>query len=137
MKRLNVLLLAGLIGVISWGCSSSDREQEVAKETHITSPNPGKNDKRIEEKTPREFEGLHVVKIKGMKFIPQELSVSKGDTVVWVNEDISIHDVAEELTEQWKSPELKKGEHWKQAINETTEYYCTLHKVMKGKITIK
>ena len=29
----------------------------------------------------------HIVEIKKMKFIPEELVLNKGDTVVWINRD--------------------------------------------------
>ena len=33
----------------------------------------------------------HTVTMAGMKFMPASLSVTKGDTVIWVNEDLVPH----------------------------------------------
>jgi plastocyanin len=79
----------------------------------------------------------HVIDIKEMRFQPAELVVHAGDTVEWINHDIVDHDITEEKTKEWHSDVLKKGQSWKTAINKTTDYYCSIHVVMKGKIIIK
>lgn len=33
------------------------------------------------------------VEIKNMKFVPDDITVKKGDTIVWVNRDMMAHDV--------------------------------------------
>ncbi len=44
-------------------------------------------DTETEKITPK----VHTVEIKQMKFQPAELIVQKGDTVVWINNDIVAH----------------------------------------------
>ncbi|MFD1162089.1 MULTISPECIES: plastocyanin/azurin family copper-binding protein [Hwangdonia] len=78
----------------------------------------------------------HTVTIFRMKFNPANLTVKKGDTVVWINKDFVPHDVTEELSHKWTSKPFNKGEKWSKVINEDIEYFCNLHKVMKGTITL-
>ena len=78
----------------------------------------------------------HTVTIIGMKFDPANLKVKKGDKVVWINKDIVPHDVTEEAHKKWTSGVLQKGEKWSKTINEDTKYFCSIHQVMKGTITI-
>jgi len=79
----------------------------------------------------------HIVQIKKMKFVPPEITVKKGDTVVWVNKDFFPHDVAKFEDKSWRSSPLQKGETWYKVITKSEDYYCTLHVVMKGRIVLK
>lgn len=78
----------------------------------------------------------HTVTIVKMKFDPANLKVKKGDKVVWINKDFVPHDVTEEINKKWTSNILQKGEQWSTVINEDTQYFCSLHQVMKGAITV-
>lgn len=78
----------------------------------------------------------HTVTIFQMKFDPANLKVKKGDKVVWINKDIVPHDVTEEINKTWTSKPLQKGEKWSKVITEDVKYFCSLHQVMKGTITV-
>lgn len=78
----------------------------------------------------------HTVTISGMQFLPAELSVQKGDTVVFINKDIVQHNVAEEKAKAWSSQPLSTGQSYKMVANESADYYCTFHPVMKGKLLV-
>jgi len=77
---------------------------------------------------------FHVVEIKGMKFLPEEITVTKGDTIEWINKDITTHDVTEEPTKAWTSKPIASGKSWRMTVKESTDYFCSIHVVMKGKI---
>ncbi len=72
-----------------------------------------------------------------MKFVPAEITVRKGDTVVWINRDIFVHNVAEFDNNKWQSTPLEKNQTWSKTITSSEDYFCTLHVVMKGKIKLK
>jgi plastocyanin len=76
----------------------------------------------------------YTVEIKAMQFQPAELSVKKGDTVLFVNHDMLVHNVTEEKTKAWGSPSLAPDDSYQIVVNESSEYYCSLHPVMKGKL---
>ncbi|MBL7698249.1 MAG: hypothetical protein JNK79_08830 [Chitinophagaceae bacterium] len=78
----------------------------------------------------------HIVLIQGMKFQPAELTVNSGDTVTWINKDFVDHDVTEEQTKAWTSSVLPNGKQWSRVINSSTDYYCSIHVVMKGKLKV-
>ena len=71
-----------------------------------------------------------------MKFVPSELTVHKGDTVVWINRDIFPHDVTELKNKAWSSSTLQQGRSWFKIITKSEDYYCSLHIVMTGKIIV-
>ena len=85
----------------------------------------------------KEAHRLHTVEIKQMKFQPAELIVQKGDTVVWINNDIVPHDVTEESKKVWTSSLMPVGASWRLVVNESAGYYCSIHVVMKGKLVVQ
>ena len=80
---------------------------------------------------------VHIVEIKQMKFQPAELTIQKGDTVVWVNKDIVAHDVTEESGKAWASSLMPVGQSWSSVITESADYYCSIHPIMKGSIYVQ
>lgn len=78
----------------------------------------------------------HIVEIKDMVFQPAELKVHKGDTVMWINKDIVAHDVTEK-DKAWASPPLLNENSWKKVITKSDSYYCSIHVVMLGKLTVE
>lgn len=77
-----------------------------------------------------------VVTIENMKFNPATITVSQGEKVTFINKDIVAHN-ATEIKNSWASPMLANGQSWTFAPEKTSDYYCTVHVVMKGKITVK
>lgn len=77
------------------------------------------------------------VDIKQMQFQPAELTVQKGDTVTWTNHDIVAHDVTEGKNKLWTSGPLAPGESWSLIAEESVDYYCSIHVVMKGKLVVQ
>lgn len=79
----------------------------------------------------------HIVEIKQMKFEPAEVKVHKGDRVLWINKDITNHDVTELSKKAWASSPLTTGQSWSLIVTQNEDYFCNLHQVMKGKITME
>jgi len=80
---------------------------------------------------------VHTVEIKEMKFVPDSITVNKGDEVVFVNRDLVAHCVTEEKSSAWTSGNLPAGQSYLLVAKESADYYCAIHKVMKGKIIVK
>jgi plastocyanin len=89
-------------------------------------PTPGKT----EHKT-------YTVEIIQMKFQPAELTLKKGDTVVWINRDIVAHDITEEKGRLWTSGPLATGGSWSSVVTQNADYFCSIHVVMKGKLIVE
>lgn len=80
---------------------------------------------------------LYTVEISGMKFQPENITVHSGDTIVWINNDITTHCVTEEATKAWTSSNILKGSSWKMVVKGSCNYYCAIHQVMKGRIIVE
>jgi plastocyanin len=76
----------------------------------------------------------YTVLISDMKFQPEIIRVHKGDTVIWINHDMVAHCVTEVSDKPWTSSSIPSGRTWKMAITHSSDYYCAIHPVMKGKI---
>lgn len=79
----------------------------------------------------------HTVEIRQMKFIPAELVINAGDTVVWINNGITAHDVTEVASKRWTSSSMAVGATWSKVVTESAEYFCSIHVVMKGKLVVE
>ena len=80
---------------------------------------------------------VYSIEIKDMKFDPGEITVHKGDTVVWINHDMVTHCVTEENTKAWTSSNIAAGNSWKMVVQSGADYFCAIHQVMKGKILVE
>ena len=90
----------------------------------------------------------HVGEIRGMAFHPAVLTVTRGDTVVWINRDIVPH-TATAIGERggrggrptWDTGQLLQGQdsRYVPPPGRTGEapYVCTLHPTMQGKLIIQ
>jgi plastocyanin len=79
-----------------------------------------------------------IVTIEGMQFNPQELTVHRGDRVVWVNRDLFPHTVTAD-TKAFDSRSIAANASWSYVTSKPGKYSysCTLHPTMKGKITVQ
>jgi plastocyanin len=124
MKALQVFALIVLYLFSSFSCQRSGSTAEKENAPGDTSPAAGKLE-------------VHLVEIKQMKFEPAEITVKKGDEIRWINRDITNHDVTEQSRKAWASSPLSTGESWSMVATESVDYYCNLHRVMKGKIIVE
>lgn len=86
--------------------------------------------------TPVQGTEKNTVTIQDFKFNPAEITIQKGDTITWINNDSAAHTVTGTGI---NSGSLEKGKSFKQTFNETGtfDYHCTPHPSMKGKIIVK
>jgi plastocyanin len=80
----------------------------------------------------------HIIRIQGMKFIPANLEVAVGDSVVWKNEDIVAHTATSDR-KGFDSGEIKAGMSWKYVARKkgSYTYMCTYHPTMRGELTVR
>jgi plastocyanin len=82
----------------------------------------------------------------GKFFVPNILTVPKGTTVTWTNDDTTLHTVTSGSPEsgnsgtgtEFDSSYLAAGKTFQHqfGISGTFDYYCTLHPYMKGKVVV-
>jgi len=79
----------------------------------------------------------YTVEIVSMKFQPAELTVHKGDTVIFLNKDMVVHNVTEDRDKGWSSSSLPIDQSYQLAVTGTVHYYCSIHPMMKGVIMVE
>ena len=79
----------------------------------------------------------HTVIIKNFAFVPDHLTVSIGDTVVWKNEDSAPHTATAD--NEFDSKQLDMGQSWSFVARKkgSYPYICTYHPYMKGELVIE
>ncbi|NCT93930.1 MAG: hypothetical protein GXC72_05880 [Chitinophagaceae bacterium] len=79
----------------------------------------------------------HTVEITQMQFRPAALYIQSGDTVLFMNHDMVDHDITEQNNKSWHSSKLSSGQSWKMCFETSSDYYCSIHEVMKGKVVVR
>ncbi len=77
--------------------------------------------------------------IRDFKFVPSQVTVKRGTTVTWTQEDSVPHTVTADRKAGLDSPLLKKGETYSYKFEKTGtfSYHCTPHPNMKGKVVVE
>jgi plastocyanin len=78
----------------------------------------------------------HVMEITGFKFIPESLSVKAGDTIKWINKDITPHTaIGDDMS--FDTGQLKQNESKNITVSsdQKISYVCRFHPAMKAKWT--
>ena len=141
-EGFSAFALVSLLNVTS--CNSGSKEGTIAQETPVLNRTPLESPAAVpavdSASAPKTAEPIskvevHVVTIENMKFNPVTVTIKKGDQVAFVNKDIVAHN-ATEVKNAWTSPMLQTGQSWTFSPEKTSDYYCTVHVVMKGKIIV-
>ncbi|MFA5872074.1 MAG: cupredoxin family copper-binding protein [Parcubacteria group bacterium] len=78
------------------------------------------------------------VTIQNFTFSPASLTIKKGETVTWTNEDSVPHQIASD-SGAFQGNSMGKGQSYSFTFNTTGEfdYHCAIHPSMKGKIIVQ
>ena len=79
----------------------------------------------------------HEIKIEGMRFALPTVSVNRGDTVTWRNNDVVPHTATSEG--HFDSGAIAPGKTFSKKMDRpgAYDYICTYHPGMKGRIEVK
>ncbi|HEX4797804.1 MAG TPA: cupredoxin family copper-binding protein [Burkholderiales bacterium] len=80
----------------------------------------------------------HAARIEGMKFEPERLEVTVGDTITWTNRDVVPHTVTG-AGRSLESGTIAPGGKWTYRVRAKGEiaYVCRFHPMMKGVLVAK
>jgi plastocyanin len=80
----------------------------------------------------------HTVTIEGTQFVPETLTVHRGDRVVWVNKDPFPHTVTGRKG-GFDSRSIAPNASWRYVAGKagTFPYVCTLHPTMTGTLVVE
>ncbi|HNR49505.1 MAG TPA: plastocyanin/azurin family copper-binding protein [Bacteroidia bacterium] len=121
MKRI---ILAGAVAGVMYllaGCGTSENQKSTATDSTATA---------------QVVKTTDTVVIEGMQFKPAQLTIHKGDTIVWINNDIVAHSVTEDTAQTWTSDTINIGATWTMSPQSSFNYLCSFHPTMKGSVTV-
>ncbi|HEX7328799.1 MAG TPA: cupredoxin family copper-binding protein, partial [Casimicrobiaceae bacterium] len=80
---------------------------------------------------------VHTVVIDGFAFKPAVLTVDRGDTIVWKNNDPVPHTATAKGV--FDSGSIPAGGSWKYVATKRGrfDYICTFHTIMKGTLVVR
>jgi plastocyanin len=80
----------------------------------------------------------HEIAIRNFTFEPAQLSVTRGDTIVFSNTDFLPH-TATARDSTWDSKSIDGGKMWSVVTNApgTHEYYCVFHPTMRATVVVR
>jgi len=80
----------------------------------------------------------HTVSIEAMQFQPEVLTVSSGDTIVWINKDPVPH-TATSADGGFDSKDIPAGKSWTHLVRKKGQfaYICTFHPTMKAMLRVE
>jgi plastocyanin len=78
------------------------------------------------------------VSIENFSFSPATITVKKGTTVTWTNNDTTAHTVTADSGNAFDSGTMEQGKTFSHTFNSTGtfKYHCTLHSDMHGTVTV-
>lgn len=127
MRRSLALLLAAA-ALVAVGCGSNNSGSTSTAAPSTTSGGAEAGGK-----------GGVTVDMKNIQFVPKDITVDKGQTIRWVNQDTVDHDVVAESGATFKSDQFGHGGtfEFKPTKAGKIDYVCTLHPGMTGTITVR
>jgi len=112
--------------------TSTDTTDEVVKTTDVKAkPKPRPKARAA---------GSKSVTIKNFEFGPKSVTVTKGDTVTWTNQDSAPHTATKATgSGTFDTGNLKKGQSGSHKFDQTGSfaYICAIHPNMKGTVVVK
>lgn len=118
MKKQAILLCLILIGAFfASGCTDDIKENNTTTTNETTTPDAG-------------------VIIKNYLFVPNNITITQGQTVQWTNRDSIIYDVT---FDSFNSTKLNKYGTYSHTFDEagTFEYHSSLYPTMRGTVIVK
>jgi len=137
MKKTLVLAFACLaLGLVATGCGGGDEEDGGGSNAGQPSEQPSAESGPAKDAVE--------VSMEGIAFEPPEVTVKKGGTVTWTNDEDVGHDVTKE---GGPGPDFSSGDPGAMSEGDTFEqtfdmageiaYVCTVHPNMTGTVTVK
>lgn len=79
------------------------------------------------------------VNITDGRFDPRVLDVEIGGSVMWINDDVTSHDLKFMAPNKISSGAIKPGGAWIHTFSSagTYDYYCDIHNTMKGSVVVR
>lgn len=130
MKKVLIAVVAiSVLALIGWAVYS------MGKSNGESTNNPAQNQSSSNSSSQS---ATGKVEMKTMLFTPSQISIKKGETVTWTNNDDTAHTVTIDNGDGPNSEEIKPGDTYSYTFNDSGsfQYHCKLHSAMHGTIVV-
>ena len=134
-KRWLVLLLGCLaLALVAAGCGGDDDDNGGGNGS-----SGGGGCATSEQEAPAATGGGAQVTMKDIKFNPGTVSIKKGQTVIWTNDDSVGHDVTADGFKSGDPGGIEPGQTFQHKFPKagTYQYVCSVHPGMEGTVKVK
>jgi plastocyanin len=139
-----IVVIAAAVAAIALGRNNDKNKTNTttnpppASQTSNNTSNQGANSSGTDQSTSQSPTSADKVSIESFAFSPAHITVKKGTTVTWTNNDSVAHTVSGDTADGPKSGNLAKGETYTFTFNSvgTFGYHCNLHQSMHGTVTV-
>lgn len=124
MKKITTLFLAVLVIVTLVGATGC-QYQSASPTTNNTST------------AGTQQTGSQTVAISNFSFVPSQITITKGATITWTNNDSAPHQIVAD-DNSFQSGALSQGQSFQQTFDQegTYSYHCAIHPSMKGTVIV-
>jgi plastocyanin len=136
-RTVVVIVVILIIGAIAFGLTRNDNKGSTNQNSSTSTSQTSQNDhSQNSNQSPTNTDS---VSIQNFAFLPGDISVKKGTSVTWTNNDGTTHTVSEVDGKQGpNSGDLNPGAKYSFTFNEagTFKYRCNIHTDMLGTVTV-
>ena len=136
MKKTLLMILATLF-VVAGGIivfiKMSNNDTNTTKETN---DNSSKSDISASSEI---LDGSVSISIRNLAYSREKITIKKGSTITWTNEDSMAHTVTSmSSSDSFDSGTLEKGQTFSKTFNNvgTFDYVCSFHSSMKAEVVV-
>jgi plastocyanin len=131
-----IIAIAVIVGIALGNKNSNNTNSTTpppsSSNTSTNNPQPSSNSSN------NQAQSTDKVSIANMSFSPADITVKKGATVTWTNNDSITHTVTADSGNTFDSGNLEPGKTFSHTFNDTGTfaYHCNIHPNMTGKVTV-
>lgn len=134
MKRLSAGLIVAILVIIAIVAAVAHKSSTPASNSNSQSSSSSQN-------SSDNTRAAGTVDIRNMMFTPSQITVQKGQSVTWTNNDSMTHTVVDDLSNVGgpASGDIAPGQSYTFTFNKTGsfQYHCSIHPSMRGTIVVK
>ncbi len=134
-KALIAIIVVLVLGVGGWIISDNHKSNNNTTNSNSSNTNSSTAN------TNQSATSKGAISIQNMMFTPSQISIQKGGTVTWTNNDSTAHTVTDDLSNVGgpASGDIQPGSTYSFTFNKTGsfQYHCSIHPSMRGTIVVK
>ena len=146
-KGIVAVVVVVIIAIAAWyifGNKNSNNSSLYGNNNNSSASNQtpsGSNNTPANGANSSQTQSTNKVTIANMAFSPSQITVNKGDTVTWTNNDSTTHTVTDDLSNVGgpSSGDIAPGSTYSFTFTKSGsfQYHCSIHPSMRGTIVVK